>query len=364
MTPEAVTSVITFILNSVLLSSFIIPQVQKLKEIKDRLFQFQLPGIPPTGTLPRAMLDSLREPGKEVEKLQAILDIYRVRSTELRATLNTFYISVLLAAVTLVASAVWSQGRDLFLTVYPVLQLGLLLWAIRSYGADPDRVSSPLYLVKECEINPHLVIAAMGMSITFSSGLPISQRQDWEDPLNIDLCMKLRVYGFRFFFVIADAEGKVYYVSFGPITAQTNNWRHLLNPACGMNEINSTNIGKFQFNHFATAKTFTCHLLVFLPFFKHEKLNPMLRTESVCAGGRGGNMISAAGTTGKVESDRVYRGITFSGTGEKIVDVGVEDLPKDNNPAINRVVRKFQKEFLQASEIKSLTDIEGLIAAE
>jgi hypothetical protein len=364
VTPEAVTSIITFVLNSALLSSFIIPQVQKLKEIKDQLFQFKLPSLSPPGTLMRAAIDSLVAPGKEVDQLQGILDIYRVRSAELKATVNKFYGSVILAAVALIMSFLWPSGRDVVLAVHPVLQLGLMLWALRCYSTDPDRLSSPLYLVRECDINPHLMIAAMGMRNVISSGLSLDRQQGWDDPLNISLMMNLRVFGFRFLFIISDAEGKVFYVSFGPITPKTQSWRQLVNPAWGMTEINSIEIGRFKFNQFATSKTLNCHLLVFLPFFEHEKLNPMLSTATVDIEGRGGNLVAAHGPMCKVESDSVYRGITFSGVGENVNDVDVVDLPKNNNPLINRVMRKVRAEFFRASKIESMTDANGLIAAE
>lgn len=364
MSPEAVTSVITFVLNSALFSSFIIPQVQKLKEIKDQLFQFKLAALPPRGTAMRAAIESLESPGKEVEQLQGILDIYRVRSAELQSTVNKFYGSVTLAAAALILSFAWPSGQECVLMVHPVLQLGITLWALKSYSTDPDRLSSPLYLVRDCEINPHLIVTAMGMNISFSTGLPLDRRQDRDDPLNVNLGMKLRVYGFRFLFIIADNEGKVYQVSFGPITSKTKTWRHLLHPSLGMNEINRIEIARFKFNQFPTPKNFTCDFLVFLPFFEHEKLNPMLLTESVNVAGRGGNMLSASGTTGKVESDRIYRGITFSGAGEVVKEVSIEDLPKDNNPVINRVMRKFRTDFLLASKIESISDYNGLIAVE
>lgn len=362
MSPEAVTSVITFVLNSALFSSFIIPQVQKLKEIKDQLFQFKLAALPPRGTLMRAAIESLEAPGSEVEQLQGILDIYRVRSAELQATVDKFYVSVGLAVAALIFSFVWPDGRDCALTVHPILQLAITLWALKSYSTDPDRLSSPLYLVRNCEINPHLVITAMGMSVTLSSGLPVSRRQTWEDPLNIDLSMKLRVYGFRFLFFIADEEGKVYYVSFGPVTSKTSTLRHLLHPASGLSEINSIRIGKFKFNQFAAPKVLTGHFLVFLPFFEQEKLNPMLLTVSNHFSRD--RLTSALGGTGKVESDRVYLGITFSGAGESVKEVGVEDLPRDNNPLINRVMLRYRTEFLRAAKIESITDDDGLIAPQ
>jgi hypothetical protein len=360
MTPEAVTSVITFVLNSALFSSFIIPQVQKLKEIKDQLFQFKLAALPPRGTLMREAIESLDAPGKEAEQLQGLLDIYRVRSVELKATVNMFYGSVGLALVSLFLSFAWPASRDIVLTVHPILQLVIMLWALKSYSTDPDRMSSPLYLVRNCEINPHLVITAMGMSVTLSSGLPVNQRQTWEDPLNIDLSMKLRVYGFRFLLFVADDAGGVYYVSFGPVTSKTNILRHLLHPSLGISEINSIRLGQFKFNQFAAGKTLTCHFLVFLPFFENEKLNPMWFTlNNQFSRDR---LTSAFGGTGKVESDRVYRGITFSGAGESVKEVGVEDLPRDNNPLINRVMRRYQTVFLRAAKIESVTDDDGLLA--
>ena len=362
MSPEAVTSVITFVLNSALFSSFIIPQVQKLKEIKDQLFQFKLASLPPPGTAMRAAIESLQTPGKEVEQLQGILDIYRVRSAELQATVNKFYLSVSLAALALILAFACPKSRDFVLTVHPVLQLAVTLWALKSYSTDPDRLSSPLYLVRNCEINPHLLITAMGMSITFSSGLPLTQRQTWEDPLNIDLNMKLRVYGFRFLFFVADNDGKVYYASFGPVTSKTTMLRQLLHPGTGLNEISSFRLGSFQFNQFTPAKTLTGHFLLFLPFFEHEKLNPMLVTMGSEFGRE--NMIAATGGTGKVYSDSVYAGITFSGAGEKVKDVAIEDFARNNNPVINRVMRKLRANFLLASKIETITDANGLIAAD
>jgi len=90
MSTEFLVSVIAFISNSVLLSSFIIPQVQKLKEIKDKLVKFQITFVPHIGTMPSNLQQLREQQKKEIRLFQDLLDIYAIRSGELKKLVSCF----------------------------------------------------------------------------------------------------------------------------------------------------------------------------------------------------------------------------------------------------------------------------------
>ena len=74
---EQILSNMVFALNSVLLTGFIIPQVHKLKEIKDKLIKFDIASVDTKGK------KSEEEQKQNVETQQKWMDDYRKRSNEL-----------------------------------------------------------------------------------------------------------------------------------------------------------------------------------------------------------------------------------------------------------------------------------------
>lgn len=356
------TSVITFVLNSALLSSFIIPQVQKLKEIKDQIFQFGLPKPLRAGAITVEEIARLGQPDQQVQALQSILDMYRIRSGELRATVSKFYLSIAVATLTLAAAQIRPNLRDGLLTVHPILQLLILWWAVETYSVGPDQLSSPLYLVRDCDINPHLLISAIEMKLSFGRS-DLGRAQTWEDSLSIDLWIKLRLVGFRFLFILADAEGKIFYVSYGPVTGRTRIWRYLLEPMAGIPEMNRIELGRFKFNQFVEEKQLRGILLIFLPIY-NEKLHPMLLETSIHVPGRNkGTMLANSGGSGPaVSSDTVYARAWYRGEGSNISDIEIENDVRGGDPVIDRIIKKFKNDFLWTDKIEEIEDINGLIA--
>jgi hypothetical protein len=356
---EESTSAIAFILNSALFSSFIVPQVQKLKEIKDQLFKFKL-----TSTRLEFLAGKTEIPKKEIQRLQEVLDSYRVRSEELRSLVRKFYGSVGLAILAIACSVAWPCRKDLFLTLHPILQLLLLIWAIKSYSTDPDKLSSPLYLVKECDVNPHLLIQAIGFGLSYGPETGLTGRLDWDTLFTFTLSMHLRLCDFRFLFIIADDDGKVFYTSFGPITHETKIWRYLSHPAARRSEINLIEIGKFNLNQFQAEKQLRWKLLLFIPIFKQETINPMMMSGNIFIPGKASDTLYSgiSGGSAMVESNQTYPGVAYSGEGVDLLDLRTEG--RDGVPVVDKVVRRLRNDIMHAKKIESITDLNGLIGAD
>jgi len=206
--PEFAISAITFVLNSAVLSSFIIPEVRKLKEIKDGLFKYKISYAPTSGTYPE-IADGGKKQELEIERLQTLLDIYAVRAAELNSVTQKFYYSVFVALCAILISVLLPKSLETIFVLHPIAQLLILIHAIKSYVADPDRVASPEYLVRNCEVNIHSLIQALDVSVYYDAG---KSKVTPDDPLIFNMSLGMRVYGFRFAFILADKDQKVYFV--------------------------------------------------------------------------------------------------------------------------------------------------------
>jgi hypothetical protein len=358
--PSMIISTVIFVLNSAVLSSFIIPEVRKLKEIKDMLFKYQIPYARTFGAVFDTCKDGEQQ-AAEAEKLQSILDVYAVRMGELNSVKEWFLRSIFLAVVAILVSLLLPTLRNIVLSLHPISQLVILLLAINTYTMDPDKVASPEYLVKNCEVNPHAFIQALNISAYYSAD---NERVTEEDPLTINLSMKLRVYGFRFLFILTDQDNKVFFVSYGPITAKTELWRHILRPEYGVAEHDRIPIGKFKFNSFTDPKKYVAHLLIFMPFYEHETVSPIWG-EGVLefAGNKSGLRISQSPFASISNYSSCYKGISFRGGGVKIFESKTNSDFKDKISVIDSVFNKYKKDFVRTTKIKTTEDYKGGILA-
>jgi hypothetical protein len=368
---DTIVSILSFILNSVLLSGFIIPQAQKLKEIKDRIMKYKITYIPDAGlSFPQvnSMSESQR---KDVTELQELLDIYRIRSNELSAVVRVFYVAIVLALGSLLIILIFGDQKiesrfinlsvsQLTVYLHAVLQIAILIWAIRTYATHPNQLQDARYLVKEMEINPYTLISALGLKLSLDSGKFGKGGQKKEDPLMIILSMNLRVTGFRFLYIVAGQDGKVYFVSFGPITAKTQLWRHLVAPNKfrESGEYNWIELGSFQFNLIKQQQALDVTFLVFLPFFKQEKLSPLVGQLRLDVYGKDSDQMHGAvsGGMGPIIMTQTLKDIIYRGEGTRIDDL---KYTGDETKALKKIIDRFGGEIAKSRKIKQYSEING-----
>src|ERR1700730_16853589 len=100
-------SVTSFILNTILISGFIIPQVQKLKEIKDQLIRFNITSLLVPEDTDRKKLEAQHR--DDVDRLHKLFDIYSIRSKELNKLVFVFYLSIGVAFFGLIFSKIFGN---------------------------------------------------------------------------------------------------------------------------------------------------------------------------------------------------------------------------------------------------------------
>jgi|Deesub1362A_J573_1020465.scaffolds.fasta_scaffold02740_2 hypothetical protein len=356
---EVIISIFSFVLNPVLLSGFIIPQVQKLKEIKDQILKFKLTYVPSSGLSPAEEKDLRERQRKEIEELHVLFDTYRVRSKELSSLVWIFFIAILVAAVAIILIFARKNLINYIVAVHAFLQLCILVWAIKVYAINPDRLQDAGYLVREMDINPHSLVSALDLRLSIDSGKPVGVEISPEDPLRINLSTKLRVFGFRFLYIIYGEMDKVYFISFGPITAKTQLWRHLLPPDkfWGGGEYNRIELGSFQFNLVEEEKRLSIIFLVFLPFFKHEQLSPLVAYQEVKIERESGRLLTGmSGGMWPISTMTTIEDIVYRGEGTRIYElkwVGKED------DVLKKIIDRFGQKIIKTSKIKQYESIEG-----
>lgn len=369
-------SAAAFVLNSILLSNFIIPQVQKLKEIKESLINFNLTYAPRTGDM-QEINKKGDEQDKQIEEMHKIFDSYRIRSNELYAVIIWAYISIVIAIISYVLLYFFRDytiiyirniriiSRDLIILSHFALQLVVLIFVIRTYAVKPDKIQDIHYLATEMDVNPHVLVNALGLDISYSTMKDFFEKPSREEPLRINLDNTLRAYGFRFLYVVSNQEGDVFYLSFGPITANTKEvWRHLIIPTKYQEsgEYNRVEIGRFQFNLIEKKQELDVVLFIFIPFFKNEVYSPIMGTSRYEVGGLESASFTTASTGGmwKIDSSDVYRKIKFKGAGLKMTDLKYEGNTKDKiDEVTQKIVEKYGRKVCQVNKITQFTSIKG-----
>lgn len=360
MDDKLIISILSFVLNSVLLSGFIIPQVQKLKEIKDQLVKFKLTFVPKIGSIPPNIKSKEEKQNEEVVSLQNLLDIYRIRSKELELLIEKFRLAIWLAILAIVCAGVWLKYTNLVLVSHAFLQFVILLFAIKTYAVSPDRLQSVSYLVSELDINPHVLINALDLNISVDTGKSLFSRIKREDPLKINLTPKMRIWGFRFLLLISGKDDNTYYVSYGPITAKTQIWRHLVPPheLFKRTEYNRIEIGSFSFNLIEQGQKLDIKFLIFLPFFKHEESAPFIMEGIFEVRGKESETFTTSSSLGawSITTTRTYGDIKFKGEGIELYKFNL--LKKDSN-ILNKVVNKLYTDLIKTKTIKQFQSLEG-----
>lgn len=361
MSTEFLVSITAFIANSLLLSSFIIPQVQKLKEIKDKLVKFQITFIPTIGSVPPNERELRERQEVDVKSLQDLLDIYAIRSGELKPLVGCFRQAIGLVIIAILTVAKWPYLVNTVLIIHAIAQLTLFLVALRIYAVSPDKLQEAGYLVRDLDINPHALVNALDLKLAIdpAGGLFPKRRVQREDPLVISIFPKIRVWGFRFLLVIYNAKEEVFYVAFGPLTSKTKMIRHL--PPIdffGTREFNRVELGRFPFNMIEEKQELKLAFLVFLPFFQGEKCCPYFTEGRHEVGGISSSTFLCGSSLGmwSLTTSRRYEGIEYEGNGINVRTRLVSDAKPH---VINDVFRKYNKEFDRTKFIRQYQDIRG-----
>lgn len=352
-------SISAFVLNSILISGFIIPQVQKLKEIKDQLLRFKLTYVSDSKPISKEKNSLGEKQKKDINKLQNILDTYRIRSNELKNLVRIFYFAIGIVMAAIISILIFQSMSNIILISHALSQIIIFILAIKTYAVSPDRLQEADYLIKELDINPHALINALDLNLFIESGKDVFPMIHREYPLKINLTYKIRVWGFRFLFLVSGTNNEVYFLSFGPINSKTPSWRVLVPPdKFGGTEYNWIEIGSFPFNLIEKKQKLNFTFLIFLPVFKYEELHPLITKTTFEVPGRDGEKILTGSSLGmwSIITSRTYKDVTYQGEGAKLYKVEVK---KEDDKILNKVIKQFSAELRKAKTIKQYKDIKG-----
>jgi hypothetical protein len=240
------------------------------------------------------------------------------------------------------------------------LQLILLLVAIRIYAVSPNKLQEACYLVRVMDINPHSLINAMDLSLSIDPIKKFRFRPANKNyPLAINMFPKIRIWGYRFFLTIYNDEGDVFFVSFGPITQNTEIIRYLTPiDIFSTGDFNRVELGRFQFNMVEKKQDLRIAFLMFIPFFHGEKCSPCMTEGRHAAHGTLSPDISISSSLGmfSIDTSHRYNDIEYSGNGIYIKARVVSDAKPH---VINNIFSKYVKKFVRTRHIKQYKDIKG-----
>jgi hypothetical protein len=283
--------------------------------------------------------------------LQAILDVYDLRFRELKPFYWLFLASIAVVLVTLLVTT-WSRDwAQTALSLNPVCQLMILLLSVHAYTVQPGRLSSAPYLVHACDINPHLLAEALKLGLHFRPCNPSFHVRTREEPLSIQLTFRFRVHGFRFVLIVADENGIARFVSFGPMTAQTKFFRHLLDRSFGFQEMNDLEIGRCKLNAIR-GRACTVSLLIFMPLFRDDELFPMFGSLRFEGGTERDELVSGHSGIAALRPDRVYRGVRFRGLGSKLTSFEVSSAAEEREEPIASVLERYRREIMKTRRLR------------
>ena len=359
MSNELLLSILAYVFNSILLSSFIIPQVQKLKEIKDKLVKFQMTFVPNAGSVQD--INACEEKQEdEIKQFQDLLDIYALRSCELRDLVYYFRIAIGIVILAILSVVKWPQSTNLILVMHTLSQIAIFFIALRVYAVSPDRMQDIGYLVNRLDINPHILVNALDLKLYIDAkGGLLARRVKREEPLIISAFPKIRVWGFRFLLIIANEQNRVFFVSFGPITSGTQIVRHLTPfQQFGMGEFNRIELGRFPFNMIKEKQELKIFFLFFLPFYRGDTYNPYLTEGHYWAEGVASPNINIGSGTGtpSISTTVSYEDIEYQGVG---VNIKTSVKLDAKSHVVNDVFKKYAREFERTKKIKQYQEIDG-----
>lgn len=326
--------------------------MQKLKEIKDQIIKHKLEYIPASGISPKESRDKRQIQDEDIEKLHTLFDIYRIRAGELRSLMSIWTLAILYFFVATIYLYLSSIGRILdyanfILITHLAFQLLFLWLAIKIFAIDPDKLQQAGYLVKNLGLHPHALVSALDLNLYIQRGKELFEKFDRNDPLEINLNIRLRAFGFRFLYMVSGKDKTIYYVAYGPVT-ERNSIRYLLPDVFDNEEYNKIKLGSFKFNLIG-AQEVEETLFIFLPFFKDEQLSPMVQTRKITV-----PLGSIFGGTWSINTMRVYKDIQYSGEGLSLKYVKYSG----NDPIMKQILAKFSKD-IKSKKIIEISNTEG-----
>ncbi|MDO8511835.1 MAG: hypothetical protein Q7S57_01065 [bacterium] len=320
--PDIITILLSSAVNSVLFANFVIPQVQGLKRIKDKMTKFEIQFVENEFTARNKENEDKRS--IQVNSIQNLLDIYDIRTRELKELVAIFRLSIELTI--LFTLIMWGWGTqewygfslsDMAIVTHLITQLCLLIWAIRIYAIKPGKLQDAEYMVKELGLHPHSLLNALELHVNLESQISKDDKVDSRTPLIIFLRLSLRIFGYRFMILVYDEQNKLYYLSTGPITHKSKIWRHFTDKFGIWNkgEFSEIEIGKIKLNLLQKPKDYTFVFLLFLPFFKKELTSPLYMRRILTL--PDGNLLSHSNVD-RLNSIDYFREIEYGGEGLRI----------------------------------------------
>jgi len=363
----SILSVASFILNTILISGFIIPQVQKLKEIKDQLIRFKITSllVPEDGD--RVALE--KQSRNDLDALHKLFDMYAIRSKELSKLVAIFYISIFMAVLALIFTKFFGNQHLYYFSQFSytevikpfhlLIQLSLLICAINLYAVNPDKLQNIQYLVDEMFINPNSVVDAMKLGLIYSRGsYPLSSPIN-EMPVRISLNVSLRVFGYKYLYLIYGNDKKVYYVSVGMAKSSSKNLLRAFGFATQYNqsgEYSSITMGYFKFG-LVEKQTLRTTLLIYLPS-ANEESSPLIIDGSYEALGKDSKRLIIGQSGGESISPAMsYPKVIYKADNKRITEVRFDNgRGASNNQIRDSVIQRIIETYGSKIYDRNFTD--------
>lgn len=336
------------VVNPVLLTGFLIPQVQTLKEVRDKLIRYRFAHVSDRDN------HSAEQQVMEVREFDNILKAYAVRAKDVKRLAYLFFLSLLFIVISILLIAACPSHALAVGLSHLLSQIGIAGGGLYAYAVQPDKLRKIDFLVHELDINPISIMNALEIdySIGYAGQEPFPY--DRSAPLDIFMSPNLRLYGYRLFCVVHDSATNVYFVSWGLVSGKSKWYRHMLpDDEIFGGEVNRLSIGSLAFNRIVEKqKQLSFALFLFLPFYKTEVLNPFystvqMPTQEVAGSTLGSNRISGF---------KRHKGILFRGKGEKLFSVEI----LNDEDFLCRLVGRYEKRIRTARKLQHWGSMDGV----
>ena len=290
--------------------------------------------------------------GINIWEFRKILDIYRIRSEELKPLILLYITAVTLAAISMITIGIFKDLKPIIIYSHLALQISILIVSIKTYALNPNKLRDISYLVRNLTINPHFLIESLNISPSLS---PISKDNSTNiDTYELNLHFEFPIINFRFLFILSGDDNKVHFVSFGTVSKKLNFKKHIL-PFSDVfgGEFNRVELCNIPLKDFRITDRYNMHFLLFTGFYPKDQYNPYYSFSSSYHKLPDG-VFDMSMDLPEIRGNVLFDGIKYGAIGDKIntIEVNGDDI-------VSKVFNYYIVEFLRTKKIHSYVFIDG-----
>lgn len=349
---ELAFALISFVLVTVLYSTLIVPQMHKLKDLRDEIYKkIKIPEeLKRDIGAGRSMGDERRLRDEVIAPINEIFEEYEIKEKHLKDFIRLFWITVII--LFLLLFMIW-----LSLWILPVLLVVVFLIlhiAITVYAPSSNKVRDIGWLINRAFVNPHTVWETMQLSFAYSNRKPLFSEPKPKDPIHFYLSPGVFYTGYRFLLQITDKNNKkVYYCSFGPVKNDKNILKILFRDERVYYNIN---MGAMPLGLISGVEL-KVTIFIFAPAFRTEESTPFVMNHELDKLKKG-RIPTGFSTLATLNPDWRDKGISIKGHGSKILKMDVN--PSEKNTDVNFKLLSLIKPYLKSTRrIQFYYDTEG-----